>query len=196
MKGFESVPPPMTSRGRVCSFALVALALLASGANQAIEPNRISREYPLKALFLLNFGGYVDWPAEALGPQHNEFVIGVLGSAPLEGALQEISAVKRIDGRKIVIRRFPTAKSITTCHILFIARNVSLEEQQRAIHKLAGHSVLIVGEQEGLARHGAAVNFIVEANKIRFEINPDAAREHHLRISAKLLSLAKIVSNR
>ena len=53
--------------------------------------------------------------------------------------------------------------------------------------------MLIVGESAGFAQRGAAVNFFIEANKIRFEINVDAARQRGLKISAKLLTLAKIV---
>jgi hypothetical protein len=55
--------------------------------------------------------------------------------------------------------------------------------------------VLIVGESQGFALRGAVVNFYVETNKIRFEINVDAALRHHLKISSKLLALAKIVES-
>ena len=61
------------------------------------------------------------------------------------------------------------------------------------IDRLRGLPVLTVGESEGFAAQGGCVNFYIEANKIRFEVNLQAAKQQHLRISAKLLALARIV---
>jgi ribosome-associated protein YbcJ (S4-like RNA binding protein) len=51
---------------------------------------------------------------------------------------------------------------------------------------------LLVGETPGFAERGGAVNFFIEENKVRFEINPEVAKRRHLKISSKLLGLAKI----
>ncbi|MBI3839855.1 MAG: YfiR family protein [Planctomycetia bacterium] len=162
-------------------------------AQQNYDEPVINREYPLKALFLYNFGGYVEWPAAAFSTSQDPFVIGVLGSAPVDETLKEISASRKIGGRKIVVRRFSSVDGIETCHILFIARDVAPQQQLAAINRFQNYHVLIVGESPGFAERGGSVNFFVEANKIRFEINIDTAKQHQLKISAKLLSLAKIV---
>ena len=164
-----------------------------SAAQQGSDDSVVNREYPLKALFLYNFGGYIEWPAVAFRGSNDPFVIGILGSAPLDHTLREISATRKIAGRAIGIERFGSADKVTPCQILFIGRDVSAQQQHAAVEKLKRHHVLIVGESEGFAGRGASVNFFVESNKIRFEINLDVAREEQLKISAKLLALAKIV---
>ena len=70
-----------------------------------------------------------------------------------------------------------------------------MQQQRLALERLQDQPVLIVGESDGFAALGGSVNFIVEANKIRFEINVDAAKQHQLKISSKLLALAKIVQD-
>ena len=156
----------------------------------------INREYPLKALFLYNFGGYIDWPTDAFANKQSPFVIGVLGTAPIEATLKELAASKTIAGRRIVVEHFDTVSDIRPCHILFITRKISQQQQRMALATLKNQHVLIVGESEGFADQGGTVNFFIEANKVRFEINPDAAKEQELKISSKLLSLAKIVQGK
>jgi hypothetical protein len=168
---------------------------LAAGAQQGSEEGAINREYPLKALFLYNFGGYIEWPADTFSSDQAPFVIGVLGSAPLESTLRELAATKTIAGRKIVVEQFLSAERIKPCQILFVTRNVSQPQQRMALEKLKNQHVLIVGESKGFAGQGGGVNFFIESNKVRFEINLESAKQHQLKISSKLLALAKIVES-
>jgi hypothetical protein len=173
-----------------CSLVcLLAQSLLAQPAGDTV----INREYTLKALFLYNFGSYVQWPREALGGDDKPFVIGVLGYSPVEATLREIAATKTIGGRRIVIERIPSAAAMVPCQILYIPPEVGPQDQRLAVESLGNAHVLIVGDSPGFAQRGAVVNFFVQANRIRFEINVDAARDRNLAISAKLLSLAKVI---
>lgn len=175
--------------GWCLAFGLPPAVLVQAQSGEAV----INREYPLKALFLYNFGGYVEWPAEAFQSAEQPFVIGIFGTAPLEENLAEIAATKKIGGRKIVIRHFASLDAIKPCQILFIARDTSRQNQRLAVEKLRNQPVLIVGESQGFAGQGGSVNFFIESNKVRFEINPESAKQRNLKISSKLLSLAKIV---
>jgi hypothetical protein len=186
-------------RGLLRAFLLacclaVGLTPWAAG-QQSSDDAVINREYPLKALFLYNFGSYIEWPAESFASPQAPFVIGVLGSAPLENTLKELAATKTIAGRRIVVEQFGSAESVKPCQILFVARNVNPQQQRAALEKLRNQYVLIVGESQGFAGQGGSVNFFIESNKVRFEINPESAKQRHLKISSKLLSLAKIVPN-
>lgn len=187
---------PRYARGWFAA-ALVACLMLTNRLPVAwAQADVVNREYPLKALFLYNFGGYVEWPVTAfLGPDQ-PFVIGVLGPAPLLDTLSDIAASKKIGQRRIVIQHFLSVEAIRSCQILFVTRGVSPQEQRQAVEKLVNQPVLIVGESDGFARSGGTVNFFVESNKIRFEINPEAARQQQLKISSKLLALARIVQSR
>jgi hypothetical protein len=155
----------------------------------------INREYPLKALFLYNFGSYIEWPPATFASDVQPFTIGVLGTSPIEGTLQEIAATRRIQGRPIVIERYSSPAMVKGCQILFVPRGASSSERAEVAAVLQDRGVLIVGETPGFAASGAAVNFFIEANKIRFEINVEAAKRQHLKISSKLLALARIVEH-
>jgi len=174
----------------------VLLALVRPATAQespAAEEPVINREYPLKALFLYNFGSYAEWPPGAFSNDQAPCVIGVLGSAPINDTLNEIAAAKTIGGRKIVIEQFNSVDDLKSCQILFIARGVAAPQQRVAIESLKTRPVLIVGESPDFAAAGGCVNFYVEANKIRFEVNTAAVRQRQLKLSSKLLAMARIV---
>jgi hypothetical protein len=61
------------------------------------------------------------------------------------------------------------------------------------LNGLRGSSILTVGESKGFAERGGVINLTLEENKLGLEINTDAAGQSHLKISSKLLALAKIV---
>jgi hypothetical protein len=153
----------------------------------------INREYPLKALFLYNFGSYIEWPRNAFADERAPFTIGVLGPSPLIESLQQIAASKTIGSRKILVSQFESANRIGACQMLFVPASVPLTQQRAAIAAVKGRPVLLVGETPGFARDGGGMNFIVQANKIRFEVNLDATKEQQLKVSSKLLAMAKII---
>jgi hypothetical protein len=160
---------------------------------QSEESAEVNREYTIKAAYLYQFGRYVQWPSHAFPDSRTPLVIGVLGTDPFGAVLDDIARTKRVDQRPIVVRRFATMADYAPCHILFVAASTSPEQKATAIKKAQNFAVLIVGEEPGFAEQGGIVNFFMDENRIRFEINPKAAGVDQLKISSKLLSLAKIV---
>jgi len=171
------------------------LSIALPGRAQTIDQGTINREYQIKAAFLYNFGqeAYIRWPQEALGSESDPFVIGILGHDSFGTALREIAKHKKVKGRRLVIRRFATIEQYDRCHILFISRSQSRQQRLSAIRGTAGHHVLVVGESPGFAQDGGAINFYIERNKLRFEINLESARNHELTISSRLLSVARVI---
>jgi hypothetical protein len=153
----------------------------------------VNREYPLKALFLFNFGSYVEWPTGVFKADNDPFVIGVLGTSAMDGTLRELARTKAVDGRRLEWKRFANAADVTHCQILFIARSVSTRECRKVIDSLRSKPTLVVGESRNFCTDGGGMNFYEEANKIRFEVNLKATKEQGLKISSKLLAMAKIV---
>lgn len=145
----------------------------------------------MKAAFLYNFAKFVEWPAGTFATERAPIVIGVLGDDPLGAALEQAVQGKTVNGRALVVKRLKTLP-LPVCHILFITAS----ERKRAsqfIEGLLGQPVLTVGETEQFAQSGGLVNFFIEDNKVRFEINVDNAERSRIKISAKLLSLARVV---
>lgn len=151
-----------------------------------------SGEYPVKAAFLFNFAKFVDWPSDALG-EGAPIIIGIIGDDPFGGVIDQLVAGKSASGHPVVVRRFKWGQDLRQCHILFVSQS----EQKRIpqiIASLKGASVLTVGEAEQFTRQGGIIRFVLEGGKVRFEINAGAAEQARLKLSSKLLALARSVT--
>ncbi|MBN2476951.1 MAG: YfiR family protein [Pirellulales bacterium] len=153
----------------------------------------VSREYAIKAAFLYNFGQYVRWPANAFGDPGDPFVIAVLGPDPFGETLNVIASTKRLGGRNVVIQRIDALEPEpeARCHILFIPDGVATPRQLEAMGRFRGAPVLVVGETPGFTGRGGAIELYIRHNKVRFRIDRQAAGEHQLAISSRLLDLEK-----
>ena len=146
-------------------------------------------EYQVKAVFLYNFARFVEWPAD---PPTVPIVIGILGEDPFGNALEETVRGKTINGHELAVKHLKSGQEARGCQIVFVASS----ERRRLrplLASLGGAGVLTVGETEGFAESGGIISFTLEDDRVRFEINVDAAQRAGLKISSKLLSLAKVV---
>lgn len=167
--------------------ALLAVARVALGDD--LPP---SREYQLKAAFLYNFTKFVDWPGASFSSPHDPIVIGVLGPAEFSATLERIVQDRQVNGRAILVKRVATADGAGAVHVLFVtAAEDALFEQIRA--EFATSPILIVGESDSFWALGATIAFVLEEDKVRFEIDASAAERSGLRISAQLQKLARAV---
>jgi hypothetical protein len=186
------------SLGRGSLAVAAILSILASsgrpGEADRQDPGRKMTEYELKAGFLYNFGKYVEWPADAFEAKETPISIGVVGTDPFGPALEKTLKDREAQDRKFTILRFRDAGEIKRCHILFVPKT----EKPRfpAILKaVEAWPTLTVGETEGFAETGGAVNILIEKERPRLEINPDAAERAKLTIQARLLKLATLVKS-
>lgn len=148
-------------------------------------------EYKVKAAFLFNFAKFVDWPEPNGGTQ--SLVIGVVGVDPFGENLDQVVRDKLVGSRSFELRRFASLEQMEPCHILFISSSES-SRLDEILKVLDGTATLTVGEDEECLRKGGIIRFFTQANKIRFEINLDAAEYEGLRLSSRLLQVARTVS--
>jgi hypothetical protein len=149
-------------------------------------------EYQVEAVYLLNFAKFVEWPAAAV-PPGEPFSICVLGQYPFGAALDRTIAGESIDGRKVVVRRFSKAQEAMSCHVLFI----SLSEEHRLaeiLKTLEKTTILTVSNLPNFSQQGGMIQFVVEANKVRFEVNLTSAERAGLTLSSELLKVATTVT--
>jgi uncharacterized protein DUF4154 len=149
-------------------------------------------EYELKAAFLFNFAKFVDWPSNSFANPEAPFLVCVLGPDPFGGALDGALRGKVVAEHPVNITRVKHVADLVGCQILFVAASES-RHLPEILAKLRGHCVLLIGETDDFASSGGAIQFTLEDNRVRFFINPDAADRAGLKISSKLLALAKIV---
>ena len=179
----------------VCRLAIFLMALVGPLAGRSVIGQTVvdpRQEYNVKAVYLYSFGRYVVWPESSM--QDGEpFAIGILGGDPFGDALDRIAQQKKIGDRPIIIHRFKSTADYRQCHILFLSKSVSPEEQSATIEKFGTQPVLLVAESPGFAVRGGTINFFLSEGTVRFEINVEAAKRQGLSMNAKLLSLATLV---
>jgi len=169
------------------------VGLLLAGWLTAIAPAQtVPKEYQVKAVFLFNFVQFVEWPAAAFAETNSPVVVGVLGDDDIVASLEKVLRGETIKNRPLTIRQSRRVEDLRGCHLLFVSKSEKAHLGP-ILTNVAGASLLTVGETEGFAHRGGVINFYLEANKTRFEINLDTARHHGLKISSQLLSLGKII---
>jgi hypothetical protein len=180
------------SSGNSALLALLLWCLLPVLAfNPSARAQSVS-EYEVKAVFLYNFAKFVEWPPDLSSNVNEPFVIGIVGRDPFGDAVEQSLLRNTLNGRALAIRRFKREQDARGCQILFISAS-ERKRLQALLASLQGDPVLTVGDTENFAKAGGVIAFTLEDNRVRFEINVDAAQRAGLRISSKLLSLAKIV---
>jgi hypothetical protein len=167
----------------------LALSATLGGVFIAPAQGQVRDEYQVKAAFLYNFAGFVDWPAEAFSGPADPIVTCILGKDPFGHWLKEAINGRSIEGRALTLRHIVRAAEAGSCQILFVGSS----EPKRVWAALAGvRKVLTVGECGDASEGGAIVNFVIEDGRVRFEINTEAAELARVRISSRLLSLARL----
>ncbi len=154
-----------------------------------------SSEYLIKAGFIYNFAKFVEWPSAAFSQPDSPIVIGVLGADPFGNFLDRIVEDKKIGARGFVVRRYKWGKELKDlkdCKILFISASEKTHIDEILL-SVKGLPILTVGETPGFAERGGVIRFTLEDNRVRFEVNVDAAHQADLNISSRLLTLAKII---
>lgn len=153
-------------------------------------------EYNVKAVSLYAFGRYVTWPDSAFASAESPFVIGTLGGNPFGDALKRIAQKKKLNGRPIEVRQIGSPEESGGCHILFVTRSTSSEDEKRLFEFAEGKPILLVGESPGFAARGGVINFYHSGGTVRFELNPEESLENQLSLNAKLLTLGTRATKR
>ena len=179
-------PRTLAVPSRAGARAVIGLLLLL--AVPGLLGAQTAPEYDVKAAFLYNFTKFVDWPPEAF-PDPNSLKVCVLGDNPFGGSLQAIAG-EQVGNRKLTVMRTDSLAKPAGCQILFISRS-EREKLNHILSAVKGLPVLTVGDTKGYAEDGVIINFVLEGSKVRFEINTESADRAGIRISSKLLQLAK-----
>jgi hypothetical protein len=152
-----------------------------------------SLEYAVKATFLYKFAGFVEWPAAAFESASSPVTLCVIGNDPVASVVDNAAAGQQIGERRLAVRHLQAPTGVSGCHILYIANNVSGTDAQNAVR---GMPVLTVTDGASIAGAPGIVSFVVQDNRVRFDIDDAAAAQNGLTISSKLLSLARVVRPR
>ena len=173
--------------------AILLVAALAPLASRALRAQQTPTEYQVKAAYLLNFLKFVEWPDESSPDAHGNWLVGIVGDSPTGDELFRIGEVKNVLGRAIHVRWFQPGDDMRSCNILFI----SASEKKRlpsVLAALRGSSVLTVADMDNFIGSGGMIQLVVESDHVRMVIDVNATSRARLKVSSKLLALARVVT--
>jgi hypothetical protein len=148
-------------------------------------------EYNLKAAFLINFARMIEWPENAWPAGGSPVNICVAGSGDAFDAIESEIRDSKVDNHPVRVRSYTAVDDASGCQILFVGDDIGVPDRARLqVQHRSG--TLTVGESTGFASRGGVIGFFRDGTRIRFEINRTAAREVGVRISSRLLRLAKL----
>jgi hypothetical protein len=172
----------------LCGLFCAAFIFPPTAATQQVKPG----EYQVKAVYLYNFGRFIEWPPSVTNAQ--VFTICVMGQDPFGTTLDTTLAGETINNRKLVAKRISTSRDAAGCHILFISSSEAsrIKDILNSVEKSAS---LTVSDMPGFTNSGGMIQFVLRDNKVRFEVNLGPAAKAGLNFSSQLLKVATDVRN-
>ncbi len=143
-----------------------------------------------KADYIYNFIQYVDWNETQ---DNNQVVIGVIGNTEVYSYLEQKTSSNELS-KSVKVRSFENidlllSSSSALCHILFVSDSQNISSAN--LEKLAGKSILLVGEKSGFIQQGGLINFVeTKSGTIKFEINQSNMINYGFKVSPQLLRIA------
>jgi YfiR/HmsC-like len=174
-------------RRRVVLSAL--LALVAAFPVAAVVQDTLEND--VKAAFLFNFTKFIEWPALP-GPDAEPFRICVMADDRFDRAVDRIIEGETVDGRRLVRSEPQTAQDARACAMLYVGRAAG-DRGVRLLGAVRDLPVLTVGDSPLFVQQGGAIQFVLENNRVRFDIGAPAVQRSGLKVSSKLLRIARTV---
>jgi len=169
----------------------ILLAVSMCVTARAVAFGQMASADEVKAAFLFNFAKFVEWPSDA-APSGTPLVLGVLGNEAVEESLRTVTRGKSIDGHQLSVKRLTNGDDATRVHLLFLG----ITDRTRmadVLRRVDGISVLTVSDVDRFCQSGGVIALSMEDSRVRFDVNLDAAERGRLKLSSKLLSLARTV---
>ena len=165
--------------------ATLAIALLPAVAAAESEEQ-------VKAAFLFNFARYVEWPASAFASDAAPIRLCLIAERAFVEIVMATVSGRSVGERPVTVEGIDGLGAAEGCHLLFLDA-VSGPPAPVVAERLGSLAIFTIAGGPRFAAEGGIANFILVDSKIRFEINPSAARRAGLKISSSLLRLAKLV---
>jgi serine phosphatase RsbU (regulator of sigma subunit) len=159
--------------------SIVTGNLFAQTKNQTIEEKQ--------ALFIYNFSKYTDYPNF---DQLSSFTIGVIGEHNnlVVDELEKITQDKTVRGLPIKIKWIHELKGIPNIQLIYFDTK-SIKNIDDIYTIIQKSPVLLVAK--GFPYGRSMINFIIDEDKIKFELNETKIRKAHLKIS-KVITMLEI----
>ena len=174
----------------LCAAVMVFAAVLSfSGENYS---QVTADEYDVKAAFIFRIVKFVEWPDGVFQDLTSPFVIGIAGQEAVAAALETNLKDKTVGGRPILVRRVKSNQEVRGCHAVYISRTED-SRVRGLLEAVADERIMTIGESERFEATGGMITFVLEGNQMRFDVNVTASATARLKLSSKLLQVARSV---
>jgi hypothetical protein len=177
---------------RVAAGALILVLACSVVAWAAGESEPSAAEYRVKAAFLYKFGDYIEWPDDAFASADSPLVIGVVGADIVADELAKIVGGRTVGGRKVVVQKLRHGDPAVGVHLLFVGRSEAAQ-LPALLASAKGKAIATVTEADAAPSPHGVINFVVVDDKVRFDIDLQPAERGNLKISSRLLAVARKV---
>lgn len=164
---------------------------LCSAWSLAAQESKAS-EYRSKANFLTTFPSFIEWPETTFASPQAPFLICVRGDFSFGTTLAEQARSAQPHGRHVDVRWVHNDQQLLGCHVLFVSRSES-KDYAKVLRPVSSKEILTVGETPDFLAAGGMISFQVERDTLQFEVNLIATENARLKISSRLLTLARRV---
>jgi len=167
----------------------VVFALLATISPAARSPQD-TIEVDVKAAFLYNFTKFIAWPNPAAPT--DPFRLCVISDDALRRALERTIDGESVNGRPLQSLVPRTPEEARDCQLLFLGR-ADGDRETRLLAAVRDLPVLTVSDTTDFARRGGGIEFVRENNRLRFDVNVPGAERAGIKVSSRLLKVARRV---
>jgi hypothetical protein len=172
---------------------VLAVVALLGGASATLSGQSAAAS-SVKAAFLYNFAKFAEWPAEALAPGQR-LALCVIGDNTVADALEQTIKGRAHEGHELTVQIVHADATLRSCHLVYVD-GADAARSMQVLAAVKGSPVFSVGDARRFAEDGGVAQLALENDRMRFSVNVSAAERARLRLSSKLLSLAKIVRER
>jgi len=179
---------PSTGLRRRGIGAIVAAALIASPS--IAVPAQEANEQLLKVAFIYNFAKFTTWPDSVFADAKAPITFCVVGKHEFGTAFDSVQG-KSVGGHTVVVKYLSSYRDKDECQVVYVApseksRLPKIVSTSKEVHALTVSDIDGFGESCGIIRMVRGTD-----DRISFEINVKAAEQSGLKLSSKLLNLAK-----
>jgi hypothetical protein len=146
----------------------------------------------IKAAFLLNFARFAEWSPTSISEAPTLLIFCFDGAEDVRTAFQSVAGGKEIEGRKIAIRKISLPVDARTCDVVF-ANDSKRDREIKLLKTAQDAGALTVGDGPDFLSCAGMIQLFVDDNRMRFDVNMTAVGRANIKLSSKLLALARHV---
>ncbi len=155
--------------------------------SQADGSDRVPK---IKAAYVHQFSHFVSWPDEAAetARDRKHLILCIFGDDRVTHYLERLAGHGH-GAFSIEISHPASPSQLRHCELLYITPSQE-GELQKVLVAVADLPVLTISDMPGFIDRGGMIGFVVRGDRVRLEINLQAAQRVRLHISAKLIEVS------